>query len=676
MTTATIDIRMLGPLEVRVDGVPVPLGGRTQRALVALLLLNANDVVPLDVLIDESWDGKPPQTAPAYVQNCVSKLRKVIGKETVETRAPGYRLRVDPDSIDARRFERLVREARPLPARERAAALREALELWRGTPLSDLAYSSFAQDAIRNLEEQRVNALQMRLEAELELGQHREAIGELDGLVREHPTHERLRWLQMIALHRSDRRQDALAAYQEARLAIVEESGLEPGEELRALHRRILQDDPTLMTGAAPAEVVERPPQLARKVVAVCIVELHVDESLDVEAARGVVSRALASFEEIAARHGGRVDQLFGEEAVAVFGLPAAHEDDGLRAIRAVSELRDAVTEAELRAAVAVGEALVGEGTSLSGAAITVARRAKEAAKPGEILLGPAVARLALDAVRVQPSAEGSWVRLVELVAGAATPARRPDAPLVGREAELERLVLTTREAASSSACRRVVVIGEPGIGKTRLTAELVRAIAGEARVLTGRCVPYGDGATYLPLAGVVDEVVGDAEEPGAALEALLADVAEGEQAAGRLVQAISGSTAVTSGDVFWATRTLLETLARDEPLVVVLEDVHWAEPTFLDLVEYVVGWSKGAPITLVCLARPELLDERPSWADDALVLRPLPADAASRSARVAAGVVGAGCRWARIGRLGRGRESAVPRAARRPRGGGAARRR
>ena len=123
----------------------------------------------------------------------------------METQAPGYRLRIDPDSIDARRFERLVREARPLPARERAAALREALELWRGTPLSDLAYWSFAQDAIRNLEEQRVNALQMRLEAELELGQHREAIGELDGLVREHPTHERLRWLQMLALHRSDR---------------------------------------------------------------------------------------------------------------------------------------------------------------------------------------------------------------------------------------------------------------------------------------------------------------------------------------------------------------------------------------------------------------------------------------------------------------------------------------
>ena len=562
-----------------------------------------------------------------------------------------------------------------MPARERAAALREALELWRGTPLSDLAYSNFAQDAIRNLEEQRVNALQMRLEAELELGQHREAIGELDGLVREHPTHERLRWLQMIALHRSDRRQDALAAYQEARLAIVEESGLEPGEELRALHRRILQDDPTLMTGAAPAEVVERPPQLARKVVAVCIAELHVDESLDVEAARGVVSRALASFEEIAARHGGRVDQLFGEEAVAVFGLPAAHEDDGLRAIRAVSELRDAVTAAELRAAVAVGEALVGEGTSLSGAAITVARRAKEAAKPGEILLGPAVARLALDAVRVQPSAEGSWVRLVELVAGAATPARRPDAPLVGREAELERLVLTTREAASSSACRRVVVIGEPGIGKTRLAAELVRAIADEARVLTGRCVPYGDGATYLPLAGVVDEVVGDAE-PGAALEALLADVAEGEQAAGRLVQAISGSTAVTSGDVFWATRTLLETLARAEPLVVVLEDVHWAEPTFLDLVEYVVGWSKGAPITLVCLAR----TGAPGRAT--VVGRRCAGPAAAtrrrgeRPARRAPGVVGAGCRWARIGRLGRGREPAVPRAARRARGGGAARRR
>ena len=249
----SFDFRVLGPLEVHVGGAPVALGGPKQRALLALLLLHANDVVPRDVLIEEMWEGTPPPKALAFVQNCVSRLREVLGKTTIETRPPGYRLVVEPDAIDARRFERLVHEARDRPARERAVALREALELWQGTPLSDLAYWGFAQDPIRRLEEHRINALQMRLEAELELGLHRESVGELDALAREHPTHERLRWLQMLALHRSDRRLDALAAYQEARLAIVEESGMEPGGELRALQRRILQDDPTLMPGGVAA---------------------------------------------------------------------------------------------------------------------------------------------------------------------------------------------------------------------------------------------------------------------------------------------------------------------------------------------------------------------------------------------------------------------------------------
>ena len=622
MTTATIDIRMLGPLEAWIDGGPVQLGGPKQRALVAILLLHANDVVPLDVLIDELWDGTPPPSAPAYVQNCVSRLRKVLGADTLETRAPGYRLRIAPDQIDARRFEQLVREARAMPARERAAALREALALWRGTALSDLAYWSFAQDAIRNLDEQRVNAQQMRLESELELGLHREAIGELDALVREHATHERLRWLQMLALHRSDRRQDALAAYQEARLAIVEESGMEPGEELRALQRRILQDDPTLRPdGAAAESASERPTQLARKVVAVCIVELLVDEELDVEAARGVVSRGLASLEEIALRHGGVVQQLLGEEAVVVLGLPAAHEDDLLRALRSMVELRDALSAAPIRAAVETGEVLLDQnGAVLSGTALKTARRVKESATEGEILLGPAAASQSVGAAWTQPSDGGAL--LVELVDGAPAIPRRPDAPLVGRRAELEKLVLAVRESQASSSCRRIVVVGEPGIGKTRLAAELVRTLEGEVRVLTGRCVPYAEGATYLPLAEIVGQLVGDAEP-----HARLAGEPDGELAATRLTDALAGAAAVDSGDVFWATRRLLEATARERPLLLVLEDLHWAEPTFLDLLEYLDGWSAGAPIAVVCLARTELLDARPAWAANTVALRPLAND-------------------------------------------------
>ncbi len=614
---------MLGPLEARVDGAVVGLGGGKQRALMALLLLNANDVVSLDVLIDALWEGTPSRTAPAFVQNCVHRLRQKIGRETLETRAPGYRLRIDPDAIDARRFERLVREARSLPARERAAALREALELWRGSPLSDLAFWSFAQEPIRYLEEQRVNALQSRLEAELELGLHREVIAELNGLVREHPTHERLRWLQLLALHRADRRQDALAAYQEARLAIVDESGIEPGEELRALHRRILQDDPTLMPdGAGAVAVAEQQPALARKVVAVCIVELLVHEDLDVEAARGLVARGLASLEEIVIRHGGAVEQLLGEEAVAVFGLPAAHEDDLLRALRSVVELQDALGSLPVRASVETGEVLVGEaGRVLSGGALTTARRVKEAAADGEVLLGPSAAAQSAGAAWTEPSEGGA--RLVELVEGAPAIARRPDAPLVGRRAELEKLVLAVRESAAASSCRRVLVLGDPGIGKTRLAAELIRTLRDEAHILTGRCVPYAEGATYLPLNEVVAQLAGD-EDAASVVHTLLDDEPDGEQAAARLLDALGGLAAVGSGDVFWATRRLFEAVARRLPLLIVLEDVHWAEPTFLDLIEYLVGWSTGAPIGIVCLARTELLDLRPGWAADALVLRPL----------------------------------------------------
>lgn len=130
---------MLGPLEARIGGAPVALGGPKQRALMALLVLHANDVVPIDVLIEEMWEGTPPRKAVAFVQNCVARLRSVLGKAAIETRPPGYRLVVEPDAIDARCFERLVRQARDRPARERAVALREALELWQGAPLADLA---------------------------------------------------------------------------------------------------------------------------------------------------------------------------------------------------------------------------------------------------------------------------------------------------------------------------------------------------------------------------------------------------------------------------------------------------------------------------------------------------------------------------------------------------------
>jgi DNA-binding SARP family transcriptional activator len=244
-----MDFRLLGPLEVQAAaGTPLPLGGQKQRGVLAILLLHPNEVVPVDRLIDDLWGASPPRTVQAYVQNCISKLRTVLGHDLIETRSPGYRLRVAADDIDAHRFETAVVAARELETPERAARLTEALHLWRGPALADFQFEPFAQEAIARLDELRISAIEARLEAELELGHHDVFLGEIDALVLRHPTRERLRALQMLALYRSGRQRDALEAYQQARTELVEGFGLEPGEDLRALERLILSQDPSLRT--------------------------------------------------------------------------------------------------------------------------------------------------------------------------------------------------------------------------------------------------------------------------------------------------------------------------------------------------------------------------------------------------------------------------------------------
>ena len=173
-----VEYLLLGPLEVRSARERLPLGGPRQRAVLADLLLHAGAVVAMDTVIDDLWGGEPPPTAEAVVQNAVSRLRRALGRDAIETRPPGYVLRADPGAIDARRFERLVHDARPLPPAERSAALRDALALWRGPAFADLAFESFLQDEIARLDELRLTALEDRIEAEIELGHHDEAISD------------------------------------------------------------------------------------------------------------------------------------------------------------------------------------------------------------------------------------------------------------------------------------------------------------------------------------------------------------------------------------------------------------------------------------------------------------------------------------------------------------------
>ncbi len=263
-----MDFRILGPLEVCAEQRALPLGGAKQRALLALLLLHRNEVVSVDRVIDSLWGEAPPPAAAKSVQVYVSRLRRLLGPHgpvgsRLVTRPPGYVLETAPEETDLDRFEHLVDEARQAGASGEpaaaAAALRRALALWRGPPLSDVALAPFAQEAARRLEEQRLEALEARVEADLALGRAPELVGELSALVREHPYRERLRAALMLALYRSGRQAEALEAYRAARRALVDELGIDPSPALAQLERAILSHDPAVaLPSAAPAPHLEK----------------------------------------------------------------------------------------------------------------------------------------------------------------------------------------------------------------------------------------------------------------------------------------------------------------------------------------------------------------------------------------------------------------------------------
>jgi len=254
-----LDFRILGPLEVLLDDEPVRLGGLKQRATLAILLLDANRVVPVERLADDLYAGEPPVTAVTQVQRQISELRKLLGADAIETRAPGYLLHVDPDGRDLDRFERWTYDATvALGAGDALGAadlLARALGLWRGAPLSDLAYEPFAQPAIARLDELRLAALEQQIEAALALGRESVLIPELETLVWDHPLRERLRGQLMVALYRTGRQADALELYRKTRQLLVEELGIEPSVALAELEQQILRQDPAL-DRPRPAELV------------------------------------------------------------------------------------------------------------------------------------------------------------------------------------------------------------------------------------------------------------------------------------------------------------------------------------------------------------------------------------------------------------------------------------
>ena len=614
-----MEFRILGPLEARTREDSVALGGPRQRALLALLLLHPNEPLPSERLIDELWDGRPPATAAKVVQNGISGLRKVLERDRILTRGSAYELRVATEELDAWQFEHLVGRGRDAlgtgDAARASALLREADALWRGAALVDFRYEGFARAHSFRLEELRFAAIEDRVDAELALGRHADLAAELTLLVDRQPLRERLRGQLMLALYRCGRQAEALAAYRDARRALVEELGIEPGPELQRLERDLLAQSPELdlaQRPAAPTAALD-----VRKRVTSLVLSMRAAGGSDPEAAGRVLARAADAAARVIERYEATVEAQ-GDAVVAVFGLPALHEDDVLRALRAAAELQQALAgqELELRIGIDSTEVVVADAVRLPTSG---ARSLAERAQPGEILIAPAAARLA-PAVVVEPA--GDAQRVVSVPAGAAAIPRRLDAPLVGREAELQQLLVTYERTVRERTCHLFTILGPAGIGKTRLATELQAAVERSGTVVVARCPPYGD--PRQPLTQIVRGLVGD--DAPAAIERAL----RGHPDAATIAAHISTSGA----EMQWAVRKLLEAFAAVQPLVVVVDDLHWAEPPFVDLVEHVAELALGAPILLVVLARPELRESRPTFAGGklnatALLLEPLDDDTA-----------------------------------------------
>jgi DNA-binding SARP family transcriptional activator/class 3 adenylate cyclase len=641
-----MDYRILGGLEVHDAGRPIAVRGPRRRALLVHLLVNANEVVPDERLLEDLWAGEQPASGRSALRVRVSQLRKALedGDGVILTRPPGYVLHVAPDALDALRFERLLDEGRKALAAGRAepaaATLHDALALWRGPALADVAYEPWAQSEIARLEELRRAGLEERIEADLALGRHAELVGELEALVAAEPLRERLRGQLMLALYRSGRQADALAAYRATREALVEELGIEPGRALQDLEGAILRQDlalePPLQLSAPPEAPAPpaAPPGEERKVVTVLVADLSGSPALhaerDPERAGVVLGRAVTTIREAVDDAGGRVESVGGAMVTAAFGAPVAQEDHAERALQAALALRRCVEERfgeelSLRLGLDTGEVVVHAretGPTLIGGAVPAATRLASEADPGAVLVGRRTATAARGGFEYGPPAavgdeDGAarpLVRALKLTRTEGFGGLR--SVFVGRESELELLQSTYRRVLGEGRPRLVTVMGDAGVGKSRLVRELWASLAEETPEplrRTGRCLPYGRGTTYRPLADVLREQFGLAETD--APETVRRRLGDREILGLTLGLAVAPDlhplTARERLHAAWV--EVLTELAADSPVVVLVEDIHWAQEPLLDLLERALDDVSG-PLLVVGTARPELLGARPSW--------------------------------------------------------------
>jgi class 3 adenylate cyclase/tetratricopeptide (TPR) repeat protein len=346
-------------------------------------------------------------------------------------------------------------------------------------------------------------------------------------------------------------------------------------------------------------------------------------ESVDPEALRELLARYFERMKAIVERHSGTVEKFVGDAVMAVFGVPAVHEDDALRAVRAAAEMRDALPELGLQARIGLNTGTVVTGTEerlATGDAVNIAARLEQAANPGEVLIGEPTLELVREAVEVEPveplelKGKTEPVRAHRLVHVHEAPERLHETPFVGRERELALIQEAWERALSAPRCELVTILGDAGVGKSRLAAEALAPL--QALVVRGRCLSYGEGITYWPVVEVLKQldVLPADPEAAAAIRSLLGE----------------GGTTASAEEIAWAFRKTVEQVAAQRPVALVFEDVHSGEETFLDLVEHLALLSSGAPVLLLCIARQELAERRPAW-QVTLRLEPLPAEDVER---------------------------------------------
>ena len=651
MTARYIDVCLLGPIEAReASGTRLEIPRGRPLTLLALLLTRRDELVSSDVATETLWPERPPKDPRNALQLAVSRLRRALagstgsvaepGPDVVVGVAGGYSLRLPVGWVDADRFETLAQAGRAQLARNEAAdaagTLRGALSMWRGAAFADVHDEPFAQASIGRLDELRIAAIADRIDADLSLRRYAQVVGELETLVGQHPLRERLRAQLMLALYGSGRQAEALAVYRDTRRLLIEELGVEPSRELRDAHQFVLRQGelpPPTSGSAAPDTVRLRAP--ARRRLLTCVVAVPHTVNMpgsqsDPEAVGATLLDLRSRIAAICGPYHGIVRDSEAAAFTVVFGWPHSRENDALNAVVAARQLArgraggpaegSARQPLPLGVGVATGEVVTTPDSKASFLLGDLAERAgglARAAGQGQVLVAPSTWRLVSHAAHGSPGPAGTTlpgdhsaaIALGAVNADAASIRRRWEGPYIGREVELGLLADAFKAVGIRGAGQLVTLLGEPGVGKTRLSLEFERLVVPEAIVLRGRCRLYDEGVPYRPFQEIIERAA-DGAEP----DEWLMSMGVGHEVRDVILAMLGRAQERTGGQIHWAIGRVMAAITQRFPAMIIVNDVQHASPEVLDLLEALAEPLRGIPVLMICLARQELPQGHPRW--------------------------------------------------------------